>query len=322
MAVDRARPAALGHLPRLSGARPAPLRRLPRLSGARPAPLRRLPAFENTGNDLLDPVRTRPFFDWQPIAAGVRYSRVAHGGRNLHALEFAPGVPLSVWIGAPTGNGSSRLTSTVPEMARNAILALNGSFSSPADATMSQALGPVIRAGRVEVNSATYKPGWGPVPRSFIGWGVNGRPFIGEARAGESGEMLRNRLNQEDRMPRDVLGGLGSLLIGGRLADDHARNVQGLVDGQASDAPNARTVAGMTPDGRVFVLVQEGDAGQRQGAGVRQLGQILLSLDATEGVILDGGGTSHVVIPSRKVDSRAGQHQRQIPTGLRFSATG
>ncbi|MBM3273732.1 MAG: phosphodiester glycosidase family protein [Candidatus Sericytochromatia bacterium] len=308
MAVDRATPAALG--------------RLPRFTGARPAPLRRLPTLPNKNNDLLDAVRPGPFADWQPIAAGVRYSRISHGGRNLHALELAPGVPLSVWIGSPTGSGSSRLTATVPEMAKNAVLALNGSFSSPADAPISQALGPVIRAGRVEVNSATSKPGWGPVPRSFIGWGVNGGAFIGETRAGETGEMLRNRLNQEGRMPCDVLGGLGSLLIAGRLADDHARNVQGLVDGQASNVPNARTLAGLTPDGRVIVLIQEGDAGQRQGAGVRQLGQMLQALGATEGVILDGGGTAQVVIPSRQVDSRAGQHQRQIPTGLRLSATG
>ncbi|MBM3271471.1 MAG: phosphodiester glycosidase family protein [Candidatus Sericytochromatia bacterium] len=262
----------------------------------------------------------------ETVSPGLRYASTRYGGRDLHAVVLGAGARAELWAGDPANEtGTSRRTQTVEAAARGALMAVNGSFSTPSDGAVSQPLGPVIAGGEVRVNTATYKTGWGPVPRSFLGWDRSGVAFVGETRPGETGAQLLARLKAEGRDPREVLGGLGSLLVAGQPADRHAREVQGLNSGQASTTPNARTVAGVTADGRVVLLVQEGDAAAGTGAGVDALGQVLLALrlhspdlDIREAVILDGGGTSELAIPGSGVDSREGLYKRRIPTILRI----
>lgn len=258
---------------------------------------------------------------WATLAPGVRYARTLVNGQVTHALVVEPGTPVRFWVGPSAEGGLG--TQTVRQMAEGRVAAVNGSFSTLADAPVSRPVGPTVAGGEVRVDSATIKSGWGAVPRSFLARDAEGRFFVGEAAAGERATALLARLRAAGRNVTDLFGGNGVLLTAGSLADDRARSVQGLNAGQASRTANARTVAGVTAEGRMVLLTTEGDAAQGRGVGVHELGQWLLqaretdpSLVIDEAVILDGGGTAAVVVPGRGVDSRAGLYHRRITTGL------
>ncbi|MBM3259891.1 MAG: phosphodiester glycosidase family protein [Candidatus Sericytochromatia bacterium] len=258
---------------------------------------------------------------WAELAPGVRYARTLVNGQVTHALVVEPGTPVTFWAGPPAEGGLG--TRTVRQMAQGRVAAVNGSFSTLADAPVSRPVGPTVARGEVRIDSATIKSGWGAVPRSFLARDAEGRFFTGEAAAGEKATALLARLKDQGRQVTDLFGGNGVLLSGGQLADERARSVQGLDGGQASRSANARTVAGVTPDGRLVLLTTEGDAAEGRGVGVHELAQWLLqardqdpTLKVDEAVILDGGGTAAMVVPGRGVDSRVGLYHRRITTGL------
>lgn len=258
---------------------------------------------------------------WDTLAPGVRYAKTLINGQLTHALVVEPGSAVTFWVGPDAEGGLG--TRTVRQMAEGRVAAVNGSFSTLADAAVSRPVGPTVARGETRVDSATVKSGWGPVPRSFLGRDDKGRFFVGEAAAGEKASQLLLRLKAEGRVVKDLFGGNGVLLSEGKLADARAREVQGLNAGQASRTPNARTVAGATAEGRLVLLTAEGDAGAGRGVGVHELGQWLLqarqsdpALVVQEAIILDGGGTAAMVVPGKGVDSRAGLYHRRITTGL------
>lgn len=153
-----------------------------------------------------------------------------------------------------------------------------------------------------------------PVPRSFLGSG--GRGFFVHDLPADLGTYQQ----EIDKLKKDPglhgLGGTGRLLRGGRDVHlEEAKGKQGLT-GQADDTPDARVVAGIAGPSRLLLLVQEGDDLKGMGAGIRQLGEVLRELGATEAVILDGGGSTQIKIPSLGVEYRG--DGRSQPTAILF----
>lgn len=68
-----------------------------------------------------------------------------------------------------------------------------------------------------------------------------------------------------------------------------------------------RTVLGINDVGQMFVVVFEGRRADAKGATYLEGAQLLHELGATEGVQLDGGGSSTLVVK--------GQRANDLPTG-------
>lgn len=171
------------------------------------------------------------------------------------------------------------------------------------------------RTYKTVVDSKTKEKKAVPVPRSFLGLGKGGL-FVRDLPTEPEADFQKAFQDLKDDPELQGLGGMGRLLRGGKDALGQARGEQGLV-GQSGDSPDARVVAGIDAGGsRLFLLVQEGDDLAKTGAGTRQLGEVLQALGATDAVILDGGGSAQISIPSLGVEYR-GDGRRQ-PTAILF----
>jgi hypothetical protein len=76
-----------------------------------------------------------------------------------------------------------------------------------------------------------------------------------------------------------------------------------------------RTAMGYTPDGKLVILVVEGrNPGVAEGASLHHLAEILVQLSCTEGLNLDGGGSSCLLINGKETIKPSDKEgQRPVP---------
>ncbi|MDG4863817.1 phosphodiester glycosidase family protein, partial [Streptomyces sp. T-3] len=129
----------------------------------------------------------------------------------------------------------------------------------------------------------------------------------------EVGRTLKvgNRITAADGAAvtgRDVsLFGAGPALVrDGRVWINNTAN--GVPD-SARTTRHPRTVAGITRDGALLLVVLDGrDPGTSVGATFEEAARILLSLGAVDAMNLDGGGSSTVVIGGQVRNRPSGGH--------------
>jgi hypothetical protein len=265
----------------------------------------------------------------------VRYAAVGFGGATLHAVK----------TDGPIRIGHADLTNdplgdTVPELAAKDPWAIGGTtgtfFAYPFDEDGNplkgedgkylprKPAGPVFSGGKPAFPVGRSMGAAGAVPRSFLGYGKDGF-FVEDLAAGDTLASFQKQVQDlvQKTGVREGVGGLGRLLENGK--DVHTQvafQKQKLVGGQAGDAKDARAVAGIQTvyDSKskrtaLVLLIQEGRK-RGPGAGTGQLAEILQHLGVSDAVLLDGGGSTQISIPSRGVlyrgDGRTG------PTAILF----
>ncbi|MFD7325222.1 phosphodiester glycosidase family protein [Streptomyces sp. NPDC059875] len=142
-------------------------------------------------------------------------------------------------------------------------------------------------------------PAGGPVPRrARVLYGI-----------GEGADWLREHARAGTRpaaaMPMNGPDGQGlsgpvdSVIGGGtRLLTDGRTSIPGRATVTADRAP--RTLAGVTKDGSVLLVTLDGrEPGVSEGATLPEAADLLRSLGATDGVNLDGGGSTTMVVDDR-----------------------
>jgi hypothetical protein len=262
------------------------------------------------------------------LEGGVSYTAASFAGQRLHALRIAGANGFRVAL-ASGSRGVSLGDAVAGRGVRGAVAnrltgGVTGTFSNwPALAPSGGPKpaiapgGPVIQGGKVVLANRTIGGQGTPLARSFLGW--TGSGFLVQDLPATDAASFSNALGRLG--VNEGLGGLGRLLAGGRdVHVDLAQRQQRLDRNQAGDTRNARVVAGVSRDGgTLIVLVQEGNgnAVPPRGAGTQEVAAILLSLGAWEGVILDGGGSAQIAIPSRGVNNHASDG-RTLPTWILF----
>ncbi|MDP9120048.1 MAG: phosphodiester glycosidase family protein [Acidobacteriota bacterium] len=249
------------------------------------------------------------------LRGGIRYTSTDFDGQKLHAVRLTAQDGFRVALAGPQG---ARLGEAVPT---GEVGGVTGTFSNWPSRSVAPG-GPVIHQGQVAAPNRSLK-GSTPMPRSFLGW--TGRAFFiddleayGDAKT--QGDFLQ-RSYIGGMGTKEGIGGLGHLLKDG--SDIHrkeAMGAQGFDSAQAGDTPNARALAGVSADGgTLYLLVEEGDGTARppRGAGTGEMIRILSGLGATNAVLLDGGGSAQIAVPSKHVDTRGGGG-RKLPTWILF----
>ncbi|MDX1918559.1 MAG: phosphodiester glycosidase family protein [Candidatus Caenarcaniphilales bacterium] len=78
-----------------------------------------------------------------------------------------------------------------------------------------------------------------------------------------------------------------------------------------------RTAVGITPDGRIILLVADGRQKDSVGLSIRELAELLRDIGVVEAINLDGGGSSSMVINGKIVNSPSDKEgMRPVSTAL------
>jgi hypothetical protein len=165
----------------------------------------------------------------------------------------------------------------------------------------------IVRRGRVErvVSSA----GSSPIPADGLVLSASGGAaewLRMNARSGARVE-LRRRLRPVDpaaadpwSRAEDVLGAGPQLLKDGRVEITSERERMSV---SLSTERHPRTAIGTTGDGRVLLVVVDGrQPGWSDGMLLEELAQLLRELGAVNGINLDGGGSSTMVVQGKVVN--------------------
>jgi hypothetical protein len=112
---------------------------------------------------------------------------------------------------------------------------------------------------------------------------------------------------------RTAIGGGPVLVYDGkaRITNDEER----MFMGRAVDDLHPRTAMGYTSDGRLLVMAVEGRRkGLAEGASLREMAEILISLGSKEALNLDGGGSSCMLVMGRETIKPSDKEgQRAVP---------
>ncbi|WP_078489424.1 phosphodiester glycosidase family protein [Streptomyces bikiniensis] len=144
--------------------------------------------------------------------------------------------------------------------------------------------------------SRLRSPAGGPVPK-------DGRALYG---IGEGADWLREHVRRgtapdvsiplTDSSGEDLTGFVDTAVGGGRRLLSGGRVVLSERDRAATDRP-PRTLAGVTADGSVLLVTVDGrDPGASEGATLAESAGLLSSLGAVDGLNLDGGGSTTMVV--------------------------
>ena len=116
--------------------------------------------------------------------------------------------------------------------------------------------------------------------------------------------------------PQFAFGGGPSLLKNGQI--NITNNEERKFAGKAIDDKHPRTAIGYTKDGRMILLVVQGRMKNiAEGATLPQLAKILLDLSCFEGMNLDGGGSSCLLIIGKEtIKPSDPEGQRPVPAVL------
>ncbi|MFC8273451.1 phosphodiester glycosidase family protein [Streptomyces sp. NPDC057271] len=141
-------------------------------------------------------------------------------------------------------------------------------------------------------------PAGGPVPaRARVLYGIgDGADWLREH--ARTGRRLEASMPMHGPDGGTLVGPVDSVVGGGtRLLADGRVTVAGRT---ASSDRAARTLAGVTEDGSVLLVTLDGrDPGVSEGATLPEAAALLRSLGATDGVTLDGGGSTTMVVDGR-----------------------
>ena len=227
----------------------------------------------------------------EKVADGVWYHYVwsASGPFALHLTEMdldRCDLDLdvaSVRRGAD-GVTHERVSDLAARHPRPSLVAVNGDFYTPEGAP----LGPEVVQGEV-LRGRT---------RPALAW-RDGVAFIGTLGIDESVVTTTGWETGGDAVEVDVVGGFPELLDAGSRVGD--LGVSANPTFAASRHP--RTAIGIAPESRrLWLVVVDGRQGEYStGMSLPELAQVLEALGATEGLNLDGGGSSTMVIGSRRV---------------------
>ncbi|MEU8526154.1 MULTISPECIES: phosphodiester glycosidase family protein [Streptomyces] len=139
-------------------------------------------------------------------------------------------------------------------------------------------------------------PGSGPVPRGtrvLQGIGAGADWLRDHAR---TGERLDVAMPMTDPDGTDLTGLVDSAIGGGARLLENGRVALGERELAAADRP-PRTLAGVTADGAVLLVTVDGrDPGVSEGATLAESAELLRSLGAVDGLNLDGGGSTSMVV--------------------------
>jgi exopolysaccharide biosynthesis protein len=115
-----------------------------------------------------------------------------------------------------------------------------------------------------------------------------------------------NTLATIDPAWKSAIGGNGAALV---------VNGQAQLSNEAFYATDRhpRSAVGLTGDGRMFLVVAEGRQGDAAGMTFNEMAQLLVDLGAVRGMMLDGGGSSTLVIDGQRVnDLPSGSGERSV----------
>ncbi|NNF38789.1 MAG: phosphodiester glycosidase family protein [Gemmatimonadetes bacterium] len=225
------------------------------------------------------------------IADGLWYHYLwsASGPFALHLTEMDMDrceLALDVASARRGGDGSTheRVSSFAARHTRPVLVAVNGDFYTPEGAP----LGPEVVQGEVLRGRS----------RPALAW-RHGDAFIGTL--GVEGEVVAGPDwgTGDDAVEVDVVGGFPELLDAGQRVGD--LGVASNPTFAASRHP--RTAVGVDPTSRrLWIVVVDGRQGEYStGMSLPELTSLLEALGATEGLNLDGGGSSAMVIGGRMV---------------------
>lgn len=133
-------------------------------------------------------------------------------------------------------------------------------------------------------------------------------------RSTDSVMSITKRISNFPRWKMKTAIGGGPVLI--QSGKEYITNYEeGMFTGKAIDDRHPRTAMGYTKDNKLIVLVVQGRfPGVAEGASLRHLAKILLDLGCEEGLNLDGGGSSCMLINGQETiqpSDRTGQ--RPVP---------
>lgn len=221
---------------------------------------------------------------WRP-ARGLRYLRRETHQGTLHATVHALYVDLcdpAIELRATAPGEGARTTSAWARRTGIAA-AVNGDYFSPSTYAP---LGPARGAGRA----------WPAGPREH-------RDALFVAASGGRAEVI-------DATAAPALWADAQTAVPAVWTELVAVRERVLVRGVVRESPaiphdgerHPRTALGLTEDRRTLILVVvEGRSERATGATVRELGEILRGLGASEGMKLDGGGSSTMYLARRGV---------------------
>jgi exopolysaccharide biosynthesis protein len=108
-----------------------------------------------------------------------------------------------------------------------------------------------------------------------------------------------------------AIGGGPVLLQNGKIKITN--NEERMFAGKAINDKHPRTAMGYTKDNKLIILVVEGRNAAAAGATLTQEAQILKDLDCVEGLNLDGGGSSCLLINGKETIVPSDKKQRAVP---------
>ncbi len=243
----------------------------------------------------------------EKIADGVWYHYVwsASGPFALHLTEMDLDrceLGLDVASVRHGGDGAAtheRVSALAARHSKTALVAVNGDFYTPEGAP----LGPEVVQGEVLRSRS----------RPALAW-RDGVAFIGTL--GIEDEVLSETgwSTGKGAVEVDVVGGFPELLDDGARVGDLGVSTNPTF--AASRHP--RTVVGVAPETRrLWLVVVDGRQGEYStGMSLPEVAQLLEALGVTEGLNLDGGGSSAMVIGGRPVNRPSDGGERAVVNAL------
>lgn len=235
------------------------------------------------------------------LAPGVRYwgVRSAHEPWAVHLLEIDPVRCELAFEVVRSGDDEGRRS--VSALARSVepgvIAAVNGSFFTEENETLG------VEVSRGEIRGRTARPvfAWRPGALPWVG------PVSWEGDSLQVGEWWLEPGNPDGRT--EVLPGFPALLREGRWVGDLEQGARPAF----ATSRDPRTAIGWDPDGAIlWFVVVDGRRDKIEGMTLPELTELLRSLGVRDGVNLDGGGSSAMVVRGQLV-SRPSDPWRERP---------
>ncbi len=228
---------------------------------------------------------------WDDPYPGVRHLHRVTSSQDLHALVVdlcAPGISLR-----GTADGERRRTVPAHGAAVGAQAAINGDFFSYADYSTS-----------------------GPGAHEGVRWGGSDHGYVAPLAFGDHQVELRRHEDTSGLAPwmREVVSGHPTVLADGasRASDD-----------PLCTARHPRTAVGLSADRRTLVLaVVDGRATGRIGMTCAEEAALLRELGASEGLNMDGGGSSTMWLGGRVLNHPSDGSPRVVANHLALFAGG
>ncbi|MBY0478454.1 MAG: phosphodiester glycosidase family protein [Chitinophagaceae bacterium] len=131
----------------------------------------------------------------------------------------------------------------------------------------------------------------------------------------DSSKVIRNntQISSAEKWKMQTAIGGGPVLIQ-HASISISNNEENMFAGKAINDKHPRTAMGYTADGKLIILVVQGRMpGIAEGASLNHLAAILLDLGCAEGLNLDGGGSSCLLVNGKETIAPSDKTQRAVP---------